>query len=68
MLIIGIVSTIDVVLIVELVSIVVVLIARNVFTKDTLITFRGVIIILIVRFILAKVLFVNILFANIKTN
>ena len=62
-LIIEIVPTIDVVLIVEFVSIVVMLIAEIVSTKDTLIIFKNIVVILTMRFVPAKVLFVNI-----KTN
>ena len=47
---------------------VVILIARIVSIKDTLIIFKNIVIVLIVGFVLAKVLFVNILFVNIKTN
>ena len=43
------VSTINIVLIIEIVS-----------TKDILVIFKSVVVILIVRFIFAKVLFVNI--------
>ena len=59
---------IDVVLIVKVVSTIVILIARIVFTKDTSITFKNIVIIFIIRFVFAKVLFVSILFVNIKTN
>ena len=58
-----IVSTICVVLIAKVVSTIVVLIAGIVFAKDTLITFKSVVVVLTVRFILVEVLFVNI-----KTN
>ena len=53
---------------VEFVFIVVVLIAGIVFTKDISIIFKNIIVVLIIRFMPAKVLFVNILFVNIKTN
>ena len=38
------------------------------FIKDTLITFKSVVVVLIIKFIFAKVLFVDILFVNIKSN
>ena len=62
-LIIEIVSTIDIELIVEFVFAIVVLIAGIVFIKDILIIFKSVVVVLIVKFVLAEVLFVNI-----KTN
>ena len=50
-----------VILAIEFVFIIdIVLIIEIVFTKDTLITFRGIVIVLILRFVFAKVLFVNI--------
>ena len=67
-LIIEIVSTIYVVLIAKVVSIIIVLTARIVFAKDISITFKNIVIVLIVRFVPAKVLFVSILFVNIKSN
>ena len=51
-------SAIDVVLITKVVSTIVILIARIVSIKDTLITFKNIVIVLTVRFVLAEVLFV----------
>ena len=67
-LIIEIVSTIDVILIIEFVSTIVVLAAEIVSAEDTLIIFKDIIIVFTVRFVFAEVLFVSILFVNIKTN
>ena len=64
-LIIEIVSAIDVVLIEEFISAIVVLAARIVFIEDILITFRSVVVVLTVRFVFAEVLFiVNIIEAD----
>ena len=49
---------IDIILIEEFVSTIVMLVARIVFIKDILIIFKDVIVILIVRFVFAKVLFI----------
>ena len=51
-------STIDVVLIIEFVFIIGILIARIVFIKDISIIFKNIVVILIVRFLPAKVLFI----------
>ena len=67
-LIIEIVFIIYVVLIAKVVFIIVILIARIVFAKDTLIIFENIVVMLTIRFVLAKVSFVNILFVNIKNN
>ena len=67
-LIIEIVSTIDIVSIAKVVSTIVVLIARIVSAKDTLITFENIVVVLTVRFVFAKVSFVSVLFVNIKNN
>ena len=66
-LIIEIVFAIDVVLIAKVVFTIVILIAGIVLAKDTFVTFRDIIIMLTVRFVLAEVLFVSVLFVNIKT-
>ena len=58
-----IVSTTDIELIVEFVFAIVMLTAGIVSTKDILITFKNIVVILTVGFVLAEVLFVNI-----KTN
>ena len=58
-------SIIDVVLIEEFISTIIVLIARIVSAKDILIIFKNIVVILTVRFVLAKVLFiVNIIKAS----
>ena len=59
-LIIEIVFAIDIELIVEFVFAIVVLIAKIVSIKDTLITFKNIVIMLTVKFMLVEVLFVNI--------
>ena len=55
-----IVSTIDIELIIKFVSTIVVLTAKIVFAKDTLITFENIVVVLTVKFVLVEVLFVNI--------
>ena len=56
-----------VVLAIEIVSTIdIILIAKIVFAKNIPFTFENIVIVLIVKFVLAKVLFVNILFVNIK--
>ena len=60
--------TIDIVLISKVISIIVILRAGIISIKDIFIIFKSVVVILIIRFIFAKVLFISILFVNIKTN
>ena len=55
-------------LIAKVVSTIIILIARFISTKDTLVTFKNIIVILIVKFVPAEVLLVSILFVIIKIN
>ena len=55
-----IVSIIDVVLIAKVISIIVMLIAKIVSTKDILVIFENIVVVLTVKFVFAEVLFVNI--------
>ena len=55
------VTKVGAMLIVEFISTIVILIAKIVFIKDTSIIFRDIVVILIMKFILAKVLFLIII-------